>query len=149
MRFIVDTNVLIYTAFLIMVVPFRLFMAWLLAILIHEFGHYIALRVFGITIYSIEIKLLSVLMRTEPIEGWKEAICAAAGPMAGLCLLLFARFLPCTAIFAFLHSIYNLLPFFPLDGGRIVKGIKNELMKIPLKTSQTNSTIAKNNILEK
>lgn len=52
----------------------------------------------------------------------KEIICAAAGPLAGALLgILLLRLVPDVALISFLLSAANLLPLYPLDGGRILR----------------------------
>lgn len=119
----IDTAFLFCLAAFVLIVPLRLLFAWSFAILIHELGHYIALRLLRIRVLSVNIGLSGVFMDTEPVNQWQEALCAVAGPLSGLCVLPFSRWMPCTAIFALVHSLFNLLPFYPLDGGRVLKGI--------------------------
>ena len=142
-----EPGFLFYVAILVLIIPIRLLFAWFIAVIIHELGHFIMLQLLHIKIYALKFKICGVLMISEPIDGWREAVCAAAGPLAGLCVSLFAEIMPCTAIVALFHSAYNLLPIYPLDGGRIIRCIFREFRmqraKIPLKTAVTNSTIVK------
>lgn len=146
----IDAGFLVFIAMLILLLPIRLIVAWLIAIIIHELGHYIALRLFRVRVYSVRLRVFGATMITEPISGWREAVCAAAGPIAGFCVLLVARWMPCTAVFAFVHSVYNLLPISSLDGGRILKCVLRMIfMKISLQRVKTNSTISKTKHLER
>ena len=143
----IEPGFLLYTAILALVIPIRLLLAWYLAVIIHEMGHYTALRLLHIQIFALKVELSGITLLTERIGGLREIVCAAAGPVFGFSILLIADYLPCTAAFACIHSAYNLLPIYPLDGGRIVRCLFQELKrhqaKIPLKTSITNSTIIK------
>lgn len=47
-----------------------------------------------------------------------ELICALAGPAGSIALLLLAEYMPKVAICGMVQGIYNLLPVYPLDGGR-------------------------------
>ena len=53
----------------------------------------------------------------------QEFFCALTGPLGGLCLLPFLRWIPRIAICAGVQSLYNLLPVYPLDGGRALRCI--------------------------
>lgn len=101
-----------------LVVPIQWLGAWIFALSIHELCHYIALRMCGGFVTDIKISCRGVIMKTQDLSFGKEAICAYAGPVGALLILIVARYLPRTAICTLMFSAYNLLPVFPLDGGR-------------------------------
>lgn len=111
-----------------LLLPLKLTAAWFLAALVHELGHYFALRATGTRIYSICVGALGAAIETEPMTQTKTLICSLAGPIFGLLLLFFARWYPLLAICAFIQSCFNLLPLFPMDGGRVLRCL---LQKLP------------------
>ncbi len=107
----------------ILLVPLRLMLAFFLCVTIHELGHYLALKFFGVKIYAITIGISGIIMDTAPMSRLTEFITVVAGPIFGLIPLLFYRQMPIVAFFACLQTIYNLLPIYPHDGGRVLSCI--------------------------
>ncbi len=108
--------------FAIFTVPISWVIAWLVAGLIHELGHYIAITLLGKRIYGMRICWNGIVLETEELER-KRWICALAGPLAGAVLIFFCRWFPRLAVCAFVQSAVNLLPIFPADGGQFVFGM--------------------------
>ena len=105
-----------------LLIPLPWLTAWMVACLIHESGHYIAIRFAGKSVYSLTITGRGILMDTEAL-GNREWLCALAGPAAGLGFLVFYRRLPRIAVCCLAQSMFNFLPLCRLDGERVLSGI--------------------------
>lgn len=114
----VSTGFILLSAAALLIVPLNWLCAWLLALVIHELCHYVCIRICGGNVSSLRLGLRGIVMETEPLSLGREAVCAYAGPIGALSVLLIAKYLPRTAICTIVLSGYNLLPIFPLDGGR-------------------------------
>ena len=125
-------------AFWLLFLPVQWVLALGVSVAVHELGHMVALRLMRVPINEINIAPSGVILQTPPLEIWKEILCALTGPACGLCLVLLYRWLPELALFSLFHSVYNLLPVYPADGGRILLGLCQWLMP-----SGTGSKIAK------
>src|SRR3954451_15891905 len=102
---------------------------------VHEMGHVIEARHQGLPVSApMFIPFLGALitLKQMPEDAWKEARVALAGPIVGsigaaFCLVaavaLDSDLLRALAFFGFLINLFNLLPVYPLDGGRAVEAL--------------------------
>ena len=106
-----------------LLLPLRWVLAWVLAVSVHELGHYFALKLCRVPVFSLAVTASGVRMATGELRGREALLCAIAGPMAGFSLILLSRYLPCTAFCGWLQGMFNLVPVYPLDGGRALRAI--------------------------
>lgn len=121
LRILFTPGFYLYLALLILLVPLRWLLAAAVSITVHEICHIAAIRCFGVQIDSVRIGLDGARIQACALSPGQEVVCALAGPIGGLCLLPLARWFPVTTLCAAFHSLYNLLPVFPQDGGRALR----------------------------
>ena len=104
--------------------PARTFAPFLFSAASHEAGHLLALTLLGVRVHKLRLTFSGAILETEPLRYSREIIAAAAGPAVNALLLAaFAATAPVTAFVNLLLLCYNLLPFYPLDGGRILRAV--------------------------
>ena len=123
----IKTEYFIILALALLIIPFWWIMAWIIASVFHELCHYAALRLSGCRIFRIKVGLNGTVMDTDLSGNSREIMCALAGPIGGLLLLFIGRWFPRVAICGLFQSTYNLIPIYPLDGGRAVHSVLNKL----------------------
>lgn len=114
-------ELLLLLSAVLLILPIQWVTAWLAAVAFHELCHYLVLCLCGCRVFSIRLSLSGAAMETESLTRGKSFFCALAGPIGSLLLLLLARWFPRLALCAFFQSAYNLLPIYPLDGGRALR----------------------------
>ena len=97
---------------------------FLLGMLVHELGHLLFLRLCGVSVCGIRVGVCGAVIETGWMTYGKEIVCAAAGPAVNI--LAGAAVLGAAAEFGLVNlalAIVNLLPLYPMDGGRILRAI--------------------------
>jgi Zn-dependent protease len=99
-----------------------------ITLLAHELAHALVARHLGLRVIDITIWPLGGMARMEGLSGKssREAMVAAAGPLANLALAAICALVPGSVAYsAFLMNLIlglgNLVPAFPLDGGRLLR----------------------------
>ena len=103
--------------------PVRFLVGVLLAAAVHEIGHLIAIRLTGGRVRTIRLQAFGARIETDPMEPGREILCALAGPMAGALAILAWRVYPELAAAGIVQTVFNLIPVYPLDGGRVARNI--------------------------
>ena len=85
-RLCIELDFCIVAAAFLLIIPLRFVLSIMFAILLHELGHYVALKVFNVEIHSISISGCGIKMHTERMSHMCELVCSLAGPAAGLSL---------------------------------------------------------------
>lgn len=126
------------------------------SLLLHELAHSIVARRLGVPIKGITLFLFGGVaeLEAEPQSARVEFWVALAGPVMSLCLALgfwcFAQFsemvpgysiitevLSYLAMINLVLAIFNMLPAFPLDGGRVLRAYLWHRTGDPLKATET------------
>lgn len=102
------------------VLPRGWFLPLILATAVHELGHMAVIILSGGRVRRLELGLFGARLETAPLSYRQEILSALAGPVSSLFLLLFGAVCPPLAFWGLVQGIYNLLPVYPMDGGRVV-----------------------------
>jgi Zn-dependent protease len=126
---------------------------WLLivaaVIVVHEAGHYLGMILFGyrdVRMFFIPLFGAAVSGRSGSAPGWKRAVVALLGPLPGLFVGAAGAIIcgpgnPVLLHFAWAFLLLNgtnLLPIYPLDGGRLVQDVlfsRNRFMDAAFKVA--------------
>lgn len=116
-----DGAVFFWISCLLLLIPLDWLLAALLAALFHEACHIAVLLLLGGNIRRIQISLTGCVIESSA-PGDLQSLCSIlAGPAGSLLLVLLYRTVPKMAVCGLLHGLYNLLPLYPLDGGRMLQ----------------------------
>lgn len=110
-------------ALLCMMLPLPWVAAMVLSSTVHELGHILALQWAGVPIIRLQLRADGANLETGELSPIQGVICALAGPLGALSLLLVSRWMPRTTVCAVIQSCYHLMPAAPFDGGRALNSL--------------------------
>ena len=143
MRFRIDLKIFIFLILFYFTKQIQIYATIMIFALIHELGHLavglimgmkpekIELMPFGFSVsFKINVKEYNKKIKKGNMFEIKKILVAVAGPITNLAIIILTICLNLNIITSFLIiytnfliMIFNLLPIYPLDGGRILKGI--------------------------
>ena len=80
-RFRITAPLYIWFAFALVCLPVKWVLAWCLAILVHEFCHYLAIKLCKEDVFSVTFGLKGAIMQTTSISNAKQIVCALSCPL--------------------------------------------------------------------
>ena len=115
-----DDRVWILWALWILLIPAPWLLGAVAAACVHELCHIAMILFLGGKVRRIRIGPVGAKIHTDGIYGSREALCALAGPFGSFLCLLFLRRFPEFGLCGLIQGCFNLLPIYPLDGGRVI-----------------------------
>lgn len=117
----------IFAAISLILIPLPWLVGWFVAAAVHELFHCLALCMCRKKISQILIDIDGAQICTAQLTDGQIIFCALAGPAGGGLLLFLSGHCPRLALCAFIQTLFNILPIYPLDGGRALRGLTRVL----------------------
>ena len=107
--------------------------SFILAVLVHEMSHMAVIYASGMRIDRVCMDIGGLRIDYSGVGGmFADILAALAGPLGGILYGCFAGVisgrLAFSAKLSILYSFFNLLPVYPLDGGRVMLFVAEELL---------------------
>lgn len=117
----IEPKTLFFAVILLLTMPLQWLLSAAFAAAFHELCHFGVLKLLGVPIYKLQIGILGSELQAAPGNSLQEFLSTAAGPAGSILLCLMYRWIPKIAICAGIQVVFNLLPIYPMDGGRLLR----------------------------
>lgn len=117
----ISWTALIGLALAVLLLPLKWILCAILAAVVHESAHIVTLILLGANVSGICIGINGTVIDCWIPDKKREILSILAGPAGSFLMLLFRNVLPELSACAVIQGFFNLLPVYPLDGGRILK----------------------------
>lgn len=104
----------------LLILPLKWLVAALSAACIHEVSHIAAVYLFGGRVRQVFLAPFGAEIDADGIQGWQELFCVVAGPAGSLLLVFLIHRFPLLGLCGLVQGCFNLLPVYPMDGGRAI-----------------------------
>lgn len=109
----------LFGALLLLILPLKWLFSLIFAAAVHELFHYGAILLCGGRVRHLKVDMGGMLMEIAPMPPQRELLCALAGPAGSFLLASLIHRFPVLGLCALVQGMFNLLPVYPLDGGRV------------------------------
>lgn len=116
----IEPGFLFLWAMLLLILPLNWLVAVFFAAAVHELCHLTAVILLGGHVIRFRLSICGAEIRAQLQGRWRSMAATLAGPVGSLLLMTLCRQLPRVAVCGCIQGLYNLLPFDPLDGSRIL-----------------------------
>ena len=124
-----DDRVWLLWSLWILLIPAPWILGAAAAACVHEVFHIGAVYCRGGKVHSIAIGPFGAKIHADGIEGFREALCALAGPAGSFLCVSLIRIFPVFSLCALVQGLFNLLPIYPMDGGRVLSCLTAAILR--------------------
>lgn len=111
----------LFLAGMLLMLPLEWLLSAVLAAVIHELFHAAAVWLLRGSVSRVSVGMNGARMEVRLPGSGAEMLAALAGPLGSFLLLFLCGQMPKLAVCGFVQGCYNLLPVWPLDGGRALR----------------------------
>ncbi len=134
MRLIIDLKIFPLIVLLALSGQSKMYLVFFIFTMAHEIGHLICGIILGLFPQKIKIMPLgiSIMFKKDKTKWWKKILISLAGPLTNITIagaIILNNTANCEYIVYtnYIIALFNLLPIYPLDGGRVIKAILEAL----------------------
>lgn len=121
-----NAGLYIWLALGVLLLPLSWLIAAAAAAAFHELCHFIAAKWRNVSCSGITLDTGGMILHMGNMTQKDAVLVASAGPAGSLLLGCLLHIWPQIAVCGIVQGLYNLLPIYPLDGGRILRGFMGD-----------------------